>query len=197
MTRAGDTRWHQALCQQSAGVQRRDHCLHGRGWELGIPMEPATALREGAKGKDSAGPSESNLHPPCHWLPWGQGTGWGLVPGTVPRQCQGGVSVSFQGQRKENSQAAHRAASAGCGAPGHHQHLLGCQQAVHAALPVLPSPHCTPGKSLSPPCGPGGSPLALLHPHLVPKAVLLPCWRASSSFISRSWVSSAREIQQD
>lgn len=146
MTGAGDTPMAPGPLPAKHRVQRRDPCLQGRGWEFGIPTEPATALREGAKGEGPAGPSESSLHPPWHWLPWGQGTGWGLVPGTMPRQRQGGVSVSAQGQRKENSQAAHRAASAGRGAPGHHQHLLGCQQAVHAALPVLPSPHCTPGK---------------------------------------------------
>lgn len=129
-------------------------------------MEPAMALPQGAKGKDPTGPSESSPHPPWDRLPWhrGQSTGWGSVPGTVPRQRQGGVSVSSVGQRKERSQAAHRAASAGHGAPGHHQQLL-LPAAVHAARPVLPS-----ARSLSPPCSPDGPlwPQALLHPHSSP-----------------------------
>lgn len=125
--------------------------LHGRGWEFGIPMEPAMALHGGAKGKDPAGPSDSSLGPAVLAPSLGLGAG-------DRAQAAPGRSFSFiSGTEEGEEPGSPRAASAGRGAPRHHQHLLGCQQAVHAALPALSSAPLSPqAGSMSPPCSPDG-----------------------------------------
>lgn len=58
---------------------------------------------------------------------------------------------------------------------------------------------CTQGRNLHP----GQDEWTQGHPHTQTRSrissgvVPLPCWRASSSFISRSWVSSGRETEGD
>lgn len=172
--------------------------LHGRGWEFGIPMEPAMALHGGAKGKDPAGPSESSLGPAVLAPSLGLGAG-----GTVPRQRQGGVSVSSLGQRRERSQALPEQPLPAAGLPGITSIYWAASRLCTLPSQPYPQPHCPlrqgpcplPAALTAPSAGSSAPTPA--PPYLVPKAVLSPCWRASSSFISRSWVSSAREIQQD
>lgn len=148
----------------------RDPWLHGRGWEFGIPVEPAMALREGAKGKDPAGPGESSPSPPgtegtAQAGAWCQGP----CPGSAREEFQ--LHVCGRGGRGARLLPEHPLPAAGF--PG----ITSIYWAVHAAPQSCPQPRCPLRQ------GPCPLPAALMGPsgrRLCAPTEITPLSRAQS-----------------